>query len=72
MIILLMAPVSGGTSITVPLQHRLGLRQRLLQRERPTGGSDRLGSVAERFPGTSMGPLVVVTGRQGERRGLGL
>ena len=53
-------------------KNRLGLRQSLLQGERPTGGSRLVGSITQGLPRTIMRPLVVVTGRQGERRGLGL
>src|SRR5215218_4450031 len=63
---------SVGTSVAVQRQHRLGLREGFLQRERPTSdGGCLIGSITLGLPRPSMCPLVVVAGRQRERHGLG-
>jgi hypothetical protein len=55
--------VRRGFTLTLPLQHCLGLHKGLFQRELPAGSSHRRGSVAERGRDTRRGLFVVIARR---------
>jgi hypothetical protein len=55
--------VRRGFTLTLPLQHCLGLHKGLFQRELPADSSHRRGSVAERGRDTRRGLFVVIARR---------